>query len=113
MTKRGGARPNAGRKSKTRELLIERSRLSVVNADVTPLEYLMTILADANNDTELRFKAAVAAAPYVHPRLNAIEHSGNIASKTTHELTDDELVSLVLSSGSGTTDETESPQISH
>jgi hypothetical protein len=113
MTKRGGARPNAGRKSKTRELLIERSRLSVVNADITPLEYLLELLSDKTNDRDTRYKAAVAAAPYVHPRLNAIEHSGNIASKTTHELTDDELVSLVLASGSGATDETEGPQISH
>ena len=116
MAKRGGARPNAGRKSKSRELLIERSRLSVVNAELTPLEYLMSLLADPNNDTELRYKAAVAAAPYVHPRLNAIEHSGSVATKSQYELTDDELAALAtlaLAGGTGASDETEGPAISH
>jgi len=113
MAKHGGARPNAGRKSKSRELLIERSRLAVVNADVTPLEYLLGILKDATKDDDVRFKAAVAAAPYVHPRLNAIEHSGSVDAKTTYELTDAELAALALASSAGVVDETEGPQISH
>ena len=66
---RGGARPNAGRKSKARELLIERSRYAAVRASITPLEYLLDIVQDTAASADKRFAAAVAAAPYVHPRL--------------------------------------------
>jgi hypothetical protein len=74
---RGGSRPNAGRKSKSRELLIERSRNVAAQASITPLEYLLQIAQDTGATDKRRFAAAVAAAPYVHPRLAAVEHSGN------------------------------------
>jgi hypothetical protein len=39
----------------------------------------MLVLGDLNEKPEVRFEAAKAAAPYVHPRLAAIEHAGNDA----------------------------------
>ena len=74
---RGGSRPNAGRKSKSRELMIERSRNVAAKASITPLEYLLQIVQDTAAPDNRRFAAAVAAAPYVHPRLAAVAHSGN------------------------------------
>lgn len=53
---------------------------------ITPLEYMLQVMraepSDALDDRELamavnlRFEAAKAAAPYIHPRLAAVEHSG-------------------------------------
>lgn len=42
---------------------------------ITPLEYLIHVMREGE-DEKLRFEAAKAAAPYVHPRLAAIEHTG-------------------------------------
>ena len=43
-------------------------------------------MRDDSRDTEMRIDCAKAAAPYVHPKLTAVEHSGNIDSAV--ELTD-------------------------
>lgn len=43
---------------------------------ITPLEYMLSVMRDESNDQAVRLDAAKAAAPYVHPKLNAIEHSG-------------------------------------
>jgi hypothetical protein len=91
---RGGARANAGRKSRSREVLIERSRLSVTKATITPLEYLMEVLQDPNNDRKERFQAAIAAAPYVHPRLSNSTITTTI-KKSVDELTTAELIAAL------------------
>ena len=83
---RGGARKGAGRKrgSVTRKTAEIANRAAAEG--ITPLEYMLKLLRDeppADADAQvrlrydaLRFEAAKAAAPYMHPRLNAIEHSG-------------------------------------
>lgn len=55
---------------------------------VTPLEFMLNVMrSDPPDGLEgnalvqamaMRFEAAKAAAPYVHPRLAAIEHSGGL-----------------------------------
>lgn len=73
---RGGARPGAGRKpgsvtKRTREIA-ERA----IQEGLTPLEYLLRVLRDEGMDTETRMDAAKSAAPYIHPKLSAIEVTG-------------------------------------
>lgn len=84
---RGGARKGAGRKpgsatKRTREIADR-----AVEEGITPLEFMLKIMRTEASDSiedervrqsimEMRFEAAKAAAPYVHPRLAAIEHSG-------------------------------------
>ena len=95
---RGGARPNAGRKKsaitvKTRE--IAEQAIADAPPGGTPLEVMLKIMnimvkqadkALESNDPDEQ-KAAIklyeratasasAAAPYIHPRLAAIEHTG-------------------------------------
>lgn len=85
-TSHGGRRPGAGRKrgsanKRTREIADRAS-----NEGITPLEYMLKImrtepspdLPDAQMVAvmALRFDAAKAAAPYMHARMAAIEHSG-------------------------------------
>jgi hypothetical protein len=77
---RGGSRPGAGRKAgqvtKARAAVLERAKQAQA-AGLTPLEYLLSILRDETQEQSARFAAAKEAAPYVHNRLAAVEHSGN------------------------------------
>jgi hypothetical protein len=43
---------------------------------MTPLDVMLHVMRDNRLDATLRFEAARAAAPYLHPRLAAIEHTG-------------------------------------
>lgn len=101
---RGGSRANAGRKSKTREVLIERSRLAAVNASVTPLEYLMKVLQDTQQDQKVRFQAAIAAAPYVHPRLSNATVTTTV-KRSVDELTTAELIAALQQDANSAEDE--------
>ena len=85
-SRHGGARKGAGRKagsatSKTREIADKAAACGI-----TPLEYMLKLMRTDEVETEdmrdllaqraMRFEAAKAAAPYIHPRLAAIEHTG-------------------------------------
>lgn len=73
---RGGARPGAGRKvgsvtKKSREIAEQ-----AIAEGITPLDYMLRVLRNEEAEPHMRMDAAKAAAPYVHPRLAAVEHSG-------------------------------------
>ena len=93
---RGGARPGAGRKKgaateKTREI----ADREMNGGELTPLEYMLQVMRQEPRDdldakgyleaVSMRFEAAKAAAPYMHPRLAAVEHSGSLTVKTLAE----------------------------
>jgi hypothetical protein len=82
----GGARKGSGRKAgsatkRTREIADR-----AMEGGVSPLEYMLQVMRSVPSDqleprewlaaTVMRFEAAKAAAPYIHPRLQAIEHTG-------------------------------------
>lgn len=74
---RGGKREGAGRKSgaaqcKTRAI----ANSIMLDGEETPLEVIIKLMRQATNPED-KLKAAIAAAPYVHPRLAAVEVSGN------------------------------------
>lgn len=77
-TPKTGGRKKGSLNKRTREMLEKAN-----NAGLTPLEYMMRILQDETADPALRFEAAKAAAPYKHPRLTAVEHSGNAGKPLT------------------------------
>ena len=82
---RGGRRSGAGRKkgsltAKTREIAEKASE-----EGITPLEYMLKVLRDSSEHEDpkvqvareaLRFEAAKAAAPYIHPRLATVAVTG-------------------------------------
>jgi hypothetical protein len=49
---------------------------AVAASGLTPLDYLLEVLREANNPLAVRLEAAARAAPYVHPRLASVEHTG-------------------------------------
>jgi hypothetical protein len=53
-----------------------REQAAALGAGVLPLDFLLAVMRDEVVDAVRRLDAAKAAAPYVHPRLTAVEHSG-------------------------------------
>ena len=103
---RGGARAGAGRKPGSKTQLTKQA-LKRAGEGITPLEYMLQILRDENEDKAQRFEAAKAAAPYVHPRLAQTEATVT-HKKEADELTEAELVAYLSGAGSrGTADEEE------
>ena len=78
---RGGARIGAGRPtgSKARGLRITERMLARAELSDTsnPLQYMLAVMADTNLKHNIRLQAAIAAAPYVHPKLASVEIKGN------------------------------------
>ena len=82
---RGGKRPGAGRKTgsataKTREIADKAAQ-----SGITPLDYMLQVMWSPSDHEDIkvqiareamRFEAAKAAAPYMHPRLASVEHTG-------------------------------------
>lgn len=73
---RGGKREGAGRKlgsasKRTREIADKAAE----NGEM-PLEYMLRVMRDKTVDYQRRDWAADKAAPYVHNRLAAVEHTG-------------------------------------
>ena len=76
----GGPRPNSGRpkgaKSKTtiaKEAVLQEVLTRAVQDETTPLEVMLTIMRDPASPAAMKFEAAKAAAPYVHPRLSQVD----------------------------------------
>lgn len=67
--RRGGRKKGAPNKaSAAKAAAIEASGL-------TPLDYMLAVMR-ADIDPQMRFEAAKAAAPYVHPKLASVAHTG-------------------------------------
>ena len=62
----------------------------------TPLEYMLRIMRDEAAESKRRDEMAKAAAPYLHPRLSSVEHTGeDEAFPKAADLTDDQLAAIV------------------
>lgn len=86
---KGGARPGAGRKKGSKNKATKKRTevaAKALKAGITPLDFMLNVMrapipADVEPGVKVamigqRFEAAKAAAPYVHPRLTAVEHTG-------------------------------------
>lgn len=51
---------------------------AIAASGLTPLDYMLKLLRDESQPGDVRLDAAKAAAPYVHPRLAAVEMSGDV-----------------------------------
>ena len=83
----GGRRKGAGRKPGSATVKTRKIADLAMESGISPLEFMLNVMRDAPNYEQmtakevmaaclLRFEAAKAAAPYVHPKLAAVEHSG-------------------------------------
>lgn len=83
---RGGKRPGAGRKKGAVTKRTQEITAAALAEGLTPLDYLLKVMRNEKEDEARRLDAAKAAAPYVHPRLAAVEHSGNAEKPLTMQV---------------------------
>ncbi|NIA72285.1 hypothetical protein HBA54_27205 [Pelagibius litoralis] len=69
----GGKRAGAGRNSGGQNQKSSKVAKEAAAKGLTPVEFMLEMLRDADASLENRKWAAQHAAPYVHPRLAAIE----------------------------------------
>lgn len=69
-----------GRKKGVRNKATVEQAASIAASGLTPLEYMLQVLRNADAPLETRLDAAGKAAPYVHPKLAQIEHRGDSAN---------------------------------
>lgn len=69
----GGARIGAGRPKGRATNLADKAREEALQGGMSPLDYLLGVMRDANKEESMRLDAAKAAAPYVHARLQSID----------------------------------------
>lgn len=62
---------------------------AVAASGLTPLDYMLAVMRDETIASDRRDDMAKASAPYVHPKLAAVEHSGSVT--LNHENALDEL----------------------
>ena len=77
---RGGKREGAGRKPGSANVRTRETAERAAQEGITPLEVLLGAMREAweENDKAKASGFAKEAAPYVHPRLQAVAHSGKI-----------------------------------
>ena len=66
-----------GRKRGTPNKATAKRQEDIAASGLIPLEHLLAVMRNEKLPREIRLNAAAKAAPYVHPRLTAIEHSAN------------------------------------
>lgn len=80
---RGGARPGAGRKKGGANKVTQEAVEKAKKGGIMPLDYLLGIMRDKAADEAKRIDCAKAAAQYLHPKLNAVDVSGEIDQNVT------------------------------
>ena len=95
---RGGARPGAGRKKGEPNKATQQRQAEIAETGVTPLDVMIGAMRGAweagDKDAAARF--AKDAAPYVHPRLAAVEHTGKDGKDLMPESSPRDLARAVL-----------------
>lgn len=77
MAQHGGKRPGAGRKKGVPNKATQEQRQAIAESGLTPLEYLLSVVRDKEEERAVRMDAAHKAAPYVHPKLAAVDHTSS------------------------------------
>ncbi len=72
---KGGKRPGAGRRLGSQNIVSQELREQILREGPSPLEYLVEVMRDVTQDTSIRMDAAKAVAPFIHPKLQSVEHS--------------------------------------
>jgi hypothetical protein len=66
-------RKTGGRQKGARNRATEEARAAAAASGIVPLDYMLAVMRDPAADHKRRDAMAMAAAPYLHPRLTAID----------------------------------------
>jgi hypothetical protein len=83
----GGARPGAGKPKGSVSKFNDAARAKAAAGGITPLAYLLGLLRADDTSESVKIDVAKAAAPYMHARLAAVEHSGDKDKPIVHTVT--------------------------
>jgi len=98
---RGGRRAGSGRKPGAATQKTREAANLIAASGKTPLAYFQGLIDGTETFDQVKFEAAKAAAPYVHPRLAAVEVKGQFDVRRANEVTDDELANIAAGSSEG------------
>ena len=73
----GGLRPGAGRPKGAKNKATAAREAEIAASGMTPLDYMLAVLRDEDADDKDRMWAAVAAAPYLHPKPRPKAHDAD------------------------------------
>jgi hypothetical protein len=66
-------RKTGGRQKGARNCATAEARAAAEATGILPLDYMLSVMRDADADPKRRDAMAIAAAPYLHPKLSAVE----------------------------------------
>lgn len=66
----------AGRPKGVPNKVTREREAQIAASGITPLDYMLSVLRDENAPTDRRDEMARAAAPYCHPRMAPVQHTG-------------------------------------
>jgi hypothetical protein len=75
-----------GRRKGTRNKLTALREAEIAASGLTPLDYMLRVLRDENENMSRRDEMAKAAAPYCHPRLSTVDAKVNVSSSLAEAL---------------------------
>lgn len=81
MPERGrpkGQPKTGGRQKGTLNKATAKRETELRKSGILPLDYMLKVLRDRRSKPDDKRWAAQTAAPYVHPKLAAVEHSGDV-----------------------------------
>jgi hypothetical protein len=66
-------RKTGGRQKGARNRATEEARAAAAASGIMPVDYMLSVMRDPAADQKRRDAMAMAAAPYLHPKLSAID----------------------------------------
>lgn len=91
-------RKTGGRTKGTPNRATAKREREIAKSGLTPLEYMLKVMRNERADASRRDDMAKAAAPYVHPKLAAVQHTGAGGGPIQHvdltKLSDEQLEQL-------------------
>ena len=69
----GGKRPGAGRPKGAVNKSTQQLQRNIKNSGLTPVEHMLKVMRNPRASAQRRDWAAAAAAPYIHPRIQAVQ----------------------------------------
>lgn len=90
---RGRPKGSVSQSARRKRAIAERVEQDLVKKKATPLEIMARVMDGDVTVTEMQFEAAKAAAPYIHPKLSAIQMNATVR-RSVADMSDEELAAL-------------------
>jgi hypothetical protein len=99
---RGGSEPGerrGGRQKGTKNKATLQREQKLAESGLLPLDFLLRVMRNPRRPLHERLDAAAKAAPYVHPRLKAVEAKITVEKACASDWTDAELFAIINNAG--------------